>query len=253
LCGKLFISNFTLTLSGTVSGLVTNGLRGSTNASLVVTGTAAPTISFDQSGTYNNLKNLTISTSGVTTLGSNSNLSLVSSGGLIFSNNGKLAIGSNTLTISGAVTNTTTAGLRGSSVSNIVADGTVNRPLSFDQTTPGTTNLLNNFSINTTSSNTLTAGNNLSVNGALTVAAGQTLNMGTSALGGTISSVPGSGTIATQNTSSTPFPTGKTWGGTVNYNSTAAAQTAMAGIYNNLTISTTGGATATGDITVNGI
>ena len=248
---KLFIQNSKLTLNGTISGAGTQGLRGSTNASLEISGTAAPTISFDQSAPYNNLRNLTITTSGVVTLGSN--LIIAANGGLTFSNNGKLAIGANTLTLSGGVTNTTAAGLRGSSSSNLVVTGILNRTISFDQTTAGVTNLLNNFSINTTSANTITAGNDFSINGTLTIASGQTLNMGTNALGGTLSTVANSGTILTQNTSSTPIPTGKTWGGTVNYNSASTAQTAMAGTYNNLTIATTGGATASGDITVNGV
>lgn len=245
---KLLIQGFTLTINGTISGAgASAGLRGSTNSSIVVAGNAAPSLGFDQSGTYNNLKNLTISTSGVASLGSN--LTLVNSGGLSFSNNGKLSIGSNTLTISGAVTNTTTGGLSGSSASNLVVDGITNRTLSFDQTT----NLLNNFSVNTTSSNTITAGNAFSVNGTLTIATGQTLNMGTNALGGTLNTITNNGTLTTQNTTSTPIPTGKTWGGTVNYNSASSAQTAVSGTYNNLTISTSGGATASGDITVNGI
>ncbi len=248
---KLYIQNSKLTLNGTVSGAGTQGLRGSTYASLEITGTAAPTISFDQSSPYNNIRNMIISTSGVVTLASN--LIIPANGGLTFSNNGKLAIGSNTLTLSGGVTNTTAAGLRGSSSSNLLVNGTINRTISFDQTTAGTTNMLNNFSINTTSANTITAGNDFSINGTLTIASGQILNMGTYTMGGTLSTVANSGTILTQNTSSTPIPTGKTWGGTVNYNSTSTAQTAMAGTYNNLTISTTGGATASGDITVNGI
>lgn len=248
---KLYIQNSKLTLNGTVSGAGTQVLRGSTYASLEISGTAAPTISFDQSLPYNNIRNMIISTSGVVTLGSN--LIIPANGGITFSNNGKLAIGSNTLTLSGGVTNTTAAGLRGSSSSNLLVNGTTNRTVSFDQTTAGTTNLLNNFSIITTSANTITAGNDFSINGTLTIASGQILNMGTNALGGTLSTVANSGTINTQNTSLTPIPTGKTWGGTVNYNSASTAQTAMAGTYNNLTIATTGGATASGDITVNGL
>jgi|GEM_PF-702058 len=248
---KLYIQNSKLTLNGTVTGAGTQALRGSTYATLEIAGSAAPVISFDQFLPYNNIRYLIISTTGVVTLGSN--LTVSPNGGLTFSNNGKLAIGSNTFTLSGLVTNTTTAGLRGSSNSNLVINGTVNRTLSFDQTTPGTTNLLNNFSLNTTSANTITAGNDFSINGTLTIASGQTLNMGTNAMGGTLNSVANSGTILTQNTSSTPIPTGKTWGGTVNYNSASTAQTAMAGTYNNLTIATTGGATASGDITVNGV
>lgn len=251
---KLFIQNVVLTLNGTITGDgAAGGLRGSTNASLIVSGTSAPTLSFEQSGTYNFLRNLTISTSGIVSLAAGCNLTINTNGNLSFSNNGKLTIGDNTLTIRGGVINTTTGGLSGGASSNLTMEGITNRTLSFDQTTPGTTNLLNNFSVNTTAANTITADNDFSVNGTLTIAAGQTLNMGTNALGGTMTAVTHSGTILTQNISATPIPTGKTWGGTVNYNSVSTAQTAMSGTYNNLIISTTGGATASGDISVNGV
>jgi fibronectin-binding autotransporter adhesin len=46
------------------------------------------------------------------------------------------------------------------------------------------------------------------------------------------------GTIQTQNTSTTPIPTGKTWGGTVVYD--GVAQTIVTGAYNNLTLSGSG-------------
>jgi hypothetical protein len=248
---KLFIQNSKLTLNGTITGGSDGGLRGSTNAILEIAGSATPSLSFEQSGTYNNLKGLILSTTGAATLASN--LILVNSGGITFSNGGKLAIESNTLTLSGLVTNNSSFGLIGGGSSNLIVDGILNRTLSFDQTTPGTTNLLNNFSINTTAVNTLTAANVFSVNGTLTIATGQTLNMGTNALGGTLTVVANSGILNTQNASSTPIPSGKTWGGTVNYNSASTAQTAMAGTYNNLSISTTGGAMSSGDITVNGI
>ncbi len=99
---------------------------------------------------------------------------------------------------------------------------------------------------------TVTINGNLSVTGTLSTYAGETLDMGTYALSGTLSTITNSGIIKTQNTSSTPLTTGKTWDGTVQYNG-ASAQTALAGTYNNLTISTTGGASASGNITVNGI
>jgi len=247
--GYLSLGGLTLTLGGTVTNTVSGGLWGGTNSSLVVTG--SPDLSFNQNGTYNNLRNLTINGSGAVATLTN-NLVLVGSGTLAFTN-GKLAIGSNTLSIAGAVTNTVSGGLRGNGSSNITVNGILSPTLSFDQTTPGTTNALNNFSVSTTSANTVGISGGLLVNGTLTISSGQTLNMGTAALGGTLSTVSNSGTIQTQNTSLTPLPTGKTWGGTVNYNSASTAQTAMAGTYNNLTIGTTGGATASGDITVNGV
>jgi hypothetical protein len=69
----------------------------------------------------------------------------------------------------------------------------------------------------------------------------------------TVTTPNNSGTIKTQNTTSTPLPTGKSWGGTVEYNSTASTQTVVTGTYNNLTITKTAQtATLGGDTTVNG-
>lgn len=247
--GYISIGGLALTIGGTVTNTVSGGLWGSTNSSIIISG--SPTLSFSQSGTNNTLKNLTINGSGaVATLASN--LIMNNNGTLIFTN-GKLSIGSNTLTIRGAVTNTVSGGLRGGSSSNVVVDGALSPTLSVDQTTPGTTNLLNNFTVATTSSNTVGISGNLEVNGTLTINSGQTLNMGTYALGGTLTTIANSGTINTQHTGTSPFPSGKSWGGTIVYNSASTAQTAVSGIYNNLTISTTGGAMAGGNITVNGV
>jgi hypothetical protein len=171
-------------------------------------------------------------------------------------NGGKVDMNGNTLTLNGTVTNTTLGGLKGSASSNLTISGAASPSLSFDQTTLGTTNLLNNLSINTTASNTVTVLNPVVVNGTLTTALGQTLNMGTNALTGTLTAIANSGTIATQNTTSLPIPSGKTWsgtGGTINYNAASAAQTIVVGTYQNLTSSSTGGAIAQGNLTVNEI
>ena len=170
-------------------------------------------------------------------------------------NGGKVDINGNTLSLNGTITNTTSGGLKGSASSNLTISGAVSPSLSFDQTTLGTTNVLNNLSINTTASNTVTISNPVVVNGTLTTALGQTLNMGTNALTGTLTTITNNGTIATQNTTSLPIPSGKTWSGTgtVNYNAAATAQTIVVGTYQNLTSSSSGGAIAAGNLTVNGI
>lgn len=169
-------------------------------------------------------------------------------------NGGKLDINGNTLILNGTVTNTTAGGLKGSASSNVIVSGAISPSLSFDQTTIGTTNLLNNLSINTISSNTVTVLNPVVVNGTLTTALGQTLNLGTNALTGTLTGIVNNGTIATQNTTALPIPTGKTWNGlgTVNYNATSG-QTIVVGTYQNLTSSSAAGAVAAGNFTVNGI
>jgi hypothetical protein len=169
-------------------------------------------------------------------------------------NAGKLDIGGRTLTVNGTIANNVAGGLKGSATSNLMIGGAVGPTLSFDQTTAGTTNVLNNLSINTTAANTTTISNPVVVNGTLTTAAGQTLNMGTNALTGTLTTIANNGTIATQNTTATPIPTGKTWSGTgtILYND-ATPQTVVVGTYQNLTVSGAAGATAAGSFTVNGI
>jgi hypothetical protein len=167
--------------------------------------------------------------------------------------NGNVNIGANTLILNGTVTNTVTGGIKGNTNSNLEINGVVSPVLSFDQTAGN--NVLNNLSINTTAENTTTLGNNLIVNGILTVGEQQTLNLATSTLSGTLATITNNGIVMTQNTTATPFASGKTWGGvgTLILNAATAAQTLVAGTYNNVTVSTTGGAVATGNITANGI
>lgn len=174
--------------------------------------------------------------------------------GNITFNGGKLAIGSNTFTSSGTITNTVAGGITGSNSSNLTINGSTNKTLSFDQTMVGTTNLLNNLTIATTSSNTTTAENAVAINGTLNVFTDQIFNMGTNTLTGTLTAATINGTLQTSNTSSVPLPTGKTWSGagTVHYNAASSAQTVVAGTYNGLTVSSTGGAVAGGALTVNG-
>jgi len=168
-------------------------------------------------------------------------------------NNGKVIIGANTLTINGSVTNTVLQGIRGSDSSNLIVGGNVNKTLSFDQTS-ATTRTFNSFSVATTSSNTTTINNNVIVNGTLSVASDQTFNLGTNTLMGTLTTVINNGVITTQNTTATPVTTGRVWGGTGTFNLNAAStsQTLVVGTYNNVTVSTTGGATMIGNVTVNG-
>ncbi|MES2559110.1 MAG: T9SS type A sorting domain-containing protein [Bacteroidota bacterium] len=102
-------------------------------------------------------------------------------------------------------------------------------------------------------SGTNTAGGNVVVNGELSTAGGGTFALSTFTLTGTLTTVDNSGTITTSNTSATPVPTGKTWGGQFTYLVTGGGQTIANGTYNNLTLSNTSGTnTADGDITVNG-
>jgi hypothetical protein len=105
----------------------------------------------------------------------------------------------------------------------------------------------NNLQLDNTSG-TNTAGGNLTVNGTLTIASG-TLEMGTNTL--SVGAASGSGTINTQNTSSTPISAGMTWGGTVNFNG-SSSQTIPAGTYAGLQLNNSSGAVLGGNVNVTG-
>lgn len=173
----------------------------------------------------------------------------------ILFNGGKLALKDKTLTLAGDVLNTTANGLTGGTAAKLVVRGTRNPTLDFDQANPGTTNVFDSFSITGSNVNTVTVANSFSVNSLLRVDELKTLNLGTTALLGTLNSIQNNGFIQTQNTSATPFPANKIWNGTgvLNLNATSTAQTLVAGTYTNLKLSSAAGTTATGDLTVNGI
>ncbi|MCM8791144.1 MAG: YDG domain-containing protein, partial [Candidatus Omnitrophica bacterium] len=143
------------------------------------------------------------------------------------SGSGAITAGSSTINIAGNWTNngTFTAG-----------SGTVNYNAASGGQTIGSL-IYNNLTLSNTSG-TQTAAGNITVNGTLTTTAGGTLDMATYQLLGTLSTINNNGTIRTQNTSATPIPAGKTWGGTVNYD--GASQTISTGTYNNLTVSGSG-------------
>lgn len=94
--------------------------------------------------------------------------------------NSKIDIGSNTLTISGTFSGVTPV-FRGSHTSNLTFDGSgLLGTINFDQTTPGTTNVLNNFTINRTGV-TVTLGNALNIsdnNGSVNLTAGNLVTGG---------------------------------------------------------------------------
>ena len=163
--GKLAIGSNTLTLTGNLINTVPNGLSGGSTSNVIVNGAVSPILSFDQTtaSVTNVLHDLMISSSGqVPALGSDLEVD-----GTMTLTAGKLAISNNTLTLKGAVINTVPGALRGSSGSNIViAGGTVSPVLSFDQTTTGTTNRINNFSINNTG-NSVTLNSPLILGGSL--------------------------------------------------------------------------------------
>ena len=169
--GKLNVGSNTLTLNGTVSGSASNSLTVNSSSVITLGGSGSGTLYFDQTtpGTTNKLATLTVNRAGNTiTLGSD-----VEVGTALNLTNGKLALGSNTLTISGTLSSTSTNCFvgNGSSSLSITGSGALGSSLYFDQTTAGTTNRLANLSYNR-SSQTLTLGNALEITGTITPIAG---------------------------------------------------------------------------------
>jgi hypothetical protein len=114
---------------------------------------------------------------------------------------GILDINANTLTINGTVTGSGT--IRGSSTSNIIIGGTgAMGTINFDQTTDGTTNLLNNFTLARPTSGSATLGNKLVVRGLVTLSDGALntggfLNLLSNASGtASIAAITGTGAIS---------------------------------------------------------
>ncbi len=256
--GTLAMVSSALTIGGTVTNTVAGGLKGSASANLIINGTVSPTLSFDQTtpGTTNLLRNLTINSSGqIVTLANN----LVLNGnGIITFTAGKLAIANTTLTIRGTVVNTVNEGLRGSTSANIIVDGAVSPTLSFDQTTPGTTNALNNLTLNC-SGQTVTLNRNLTVVSALNLTSGTLADGGNQLTStGTInlsngSFKLGSPTVATIWPAFTANIISGTGTGIVEYASGVTQIVSGVPVYQNLTISAAGGTTAASNLTVNGV
>ncbi len=154
----------TNTLTGTLSSIVNNGTISTTNTSaapIPASKTWGGTIEYSSStaqtavaGTYNNL---TLNGNSIKTMGGN----ITANASLTFTN-GKLSINGNTLTLGGNIVNTVSDGLIGSTTSNLIVNNAVARTLSFDQTTPGTTNVLNNFT-NNSGAQATTLGNTLNI------------------------------------------------------------------------------------------
>ena len=148
------------------------------------------------------------------------------------------------------LTDNTNAKIRFSGASNGIAigTGTVEYYGTGQTVMTGT---YNNLTLSNTSGKE-TASGVLTVDGTLTTTSGGILDMGINQLLGALSTIANGGTIQTQNTTTTPIPTGKTWGGTVNYNATSGGQT-VRGTFSNLSLSnTTGTQTASSNLSVNG-
>lgn len=120
----------------------------------------------------------------------------------------------------------------------------------------GTTQSIPAFTFNNltcSNSGTKTA-SAITVNGALSIASGVTLSMGSNLLSGSALTTSGSssGLLTTSNTSSTPIPTGRTWTFEVSYNS-SSAQTIVNGSYASLTASGGNRTLSTNTINISGV
>lgn len=164
---SIVLNGKTLTIPGSLTG--SGSFTGSTSSSLVLSGTDSQIPLTFTSGDES-LNNLTINrpSSGSVTLGSD----LALAGTLTFVA-GKLNVGSNELSLNGNVSGAdafNTISFNGSSELSVGGSGTIGT-LYFDQTTPATTNKLQNLTYNR-SSQTITLGNALQVTGDITPTAG---------------------------------------------------------------------------------
>lgn len=109
---------------------------------------------------------VTINSGNTLTLNAGANLTV--QGNLV--NNGRIDLGTNTLSIAGANSGTGTIRSNGGSVT-ITGNGDYGT-LNFDQTTDGTTNVLANLTLNRNNTGTASLGNKLNLTGTLTLTAG---------------------------------------------------------------------------------
>ena len=227
---NLAIGSNTLTVSGPIAAATT--FWGTTLSNLLINGTGTISSIAFESGQAN-LNNLTISRSGTLALGS----SLAVNGTLSTTNSAIISIGSNSLTLSGAISTPAFAGTNSSNLF-ITGSGTIDN-LTFAS---GNRNL-NNLTINRANAN-VTLATDLNLNGLMTLTSGDlNLNGNTLTLSGTAT---GSGLLRGSATSNLSIlGTGDL--GTIQFRTANA-------VLNNLTINrtSTGIATLNSNLQING-
>jgi fibronectin-binding autotransporter adhesin len=201
--GKLSIGSNTLTINGTISTTANNSLSSNGTSNLVIGSTGGNgTLFFDQTtpGTTNKFGSLVMNRSG-NTIALGNNLELTTALTLTA---GKLAIGSNTLTLSGSVSTSATNSIVANGSSNLIINGTgaLGSSLFLDQSAPGTSNRVNNFTFNRSAA-TISLGDTLEVVGTVTptlgtLATGNKLRLVSNA-SGTARVASGSGSYITGN------------------------------------------------------
>ena len=222
------------------------------------------------SGTVNAFSNaITVGTSSTClTIKSGAKVISARSSAYVFANSTSLRCG--TVTIDAGGTLELTGATPYLDCSSFVCNGTVlysaNANQNLLQPTPTlavlgvTISQYANLTLSGTGTITKTATTNTTVTGTLTVSSNTTtFDLLSYVLDGGASNtitISNSGTIKTANTASvTPLPTGKTWGGLVQYSSAAGFQTIVSGSYNNLTLSNSLASsynTLTGTINISG-
>ncbi|MET0636681.1 MAG: T9SS type A sorting domain-containing protein [Chitinophagaceae bacterium] len=253
--GYLNLGGSELTLRGNTTNNVTGGLRGDTASRLVINSPQNPVLSFDQSvnKVTNTLKNLTINCYEQPVYLGN-DLVMHDSGTLTFTT-GALHIGSNKLTISGAVVNTSEGGLYGESGSIVMVEGAASPTLSFNQESPGSSDQIDSLIINSPGQ-TVTLATPVSIGIALDLIAGTLYDNGNQLLStGNINMTAGTFKLGNAITTTTwPGFTMRSFnpGSTVEYAGNYPTMTTLP-VYENLTISGTGGVMASNNLTVNGI
>jgi hypothetical protein len=166
--GTINLNTGTLDVKGSLSK--TSGTFNENTGLISFTGTAAQTISTNDA--TRNLYNVTVNnTNGLSISAPATNLTIANNLNLT---SGKLAIGSNTLTLNGTVSGMTASQcITGSSTSNLTIGGTGTLgTLFFDASTPGTSNQVNTFILNRPASGMLALGNDINIRTTLTLTNG---------------------------------------------------------------------------------
>lgn len=117
------------------------------------------------------------------------------------------------------------------------------------QTIAGIPSTVKKLKINGSSNKTITA--TLAISDSLIIESTSSLDLGTNIITGASIKTRGTGTLRTQNTGSTPLPTGRTWSFTVEFNA-AGTQTVVDGTYGGIICSTSGTKNLGGSAIVNG-
>ncbi len=140
------------------------------------------------------------------------------------------------------INNTGTIRTQNTSATPLPTGLTIGGTVNYDATTGGQTIRTNTYTtlmMGNTSGTQTAEGNIATTTLNNNTNAADVLNMATYTL--TATTINNTGTIRTQNTSSTPIPTGLTIGGTVNYDAATGGQTIRANTYANLTMGNTSG------------